>query len=130
MQHRLESRQWTKICIDILLPYAHKTRICREGPRALQWLLDLEDARQDRGASGEEIMHAILSMRRTAGNATSLQTETEVLPFAMHMERNLSEMEQPHNEAVWSDVSPTTIFGYDESEFDWLLNFITFPTVS
>jgi hypothetical protein len=132
-EHRLERRQAAKRCIDALYPYGIKTKICREGPRAIQWLLDLEDARKNGRVSSEDILNTILSTTRTTErNAPSLSIGEESLSpdsLSRIMEQG-SESSHMREDPGWADVSSNTFLGYDQSEFEWLLNSIMYPTAS
>ncbi|KAL4810487.1 hypothetical protein BDV18DRAFT_156847 [Aspergillus unguis] len=114
-QRRLHRRQAVQSCIDALLPHAHKTKICSEGPKALQWLLELETRQQGKGC--EEIVNAILNTWRPASSDTSILSPS--LLQGQEYSPNSTFVENP-----WSTVSTAPFF--EELDFDWLFNSIAF----
>ncbi|KAJ5563953.1 hypothetical protein N7513_000195 [Penicillium frequentans] len=126
-----ERRQAVELCIATLLPYAHKTTICKEGPRALRWLLELEAAQHDGHVRRQDIMQTIISSAQAS--------EGHVVETTMNHHQSLfwpvlgnGDNYHPHGQNLlspgMSEMLPGALQGYEQSDFDWIMDTIMFPT--
>ena len=120
-------RQGVETCIATLLPYAHETTICKEGPRALRWLLNLEAANRDGHVRRPDILQTIISASQTSEDHT---TEPPLDQCALHASSTWNNADlydsNGHNlfSPVMSDFLPRTLRGYEQSDFDWIMDTI------
>jgi hypothetical protein len=118
-------------CIATLLPYAHETTICKEGPRALRWLLNLEAANRDGYVRRTDILQTIISASQTSEYHTAEppahQDAPSVGPARVNADLYGSSGYNLFSPGM-SDLLPRTLRGYEQSDFDWIMDTIMLPT--
>lgn len=126
-----ERRQAVELCIATLLPYAHKTTICKEGPRALRWLLELEAAQHDGHVRRQDIMQTIITSAQ-ASESHVVETTTNQQQSLFWSVLGNGDSHQPHGQNLlspgMSELLPGALQGYEQSDFDWIMDTIMFPT--
>lgn len=75
-----QQRDSVNHCINSLSPYGYKTTICKEGPKALARLLELEIAQKTHPAQHKNIMQTILSIAQTPQHNLTLGSVEEQSP--------------------------------------------------
>ncbi|KAK4942028.1 hypothetical protein LTR10_018209 [Elasticomyces elasticus] len=120
-----EQRLMVERCISNLLLHEHKTAICREGPRALRRLLDLQARLQNEPMTQEDVIHSILSMGRDSEDMAPDTQEDQALPSWLPP----AGVETGLGSGVGGDSAPTSIsavlpgliYGYEAepSSIDW-----------
>jgi hypothetical protein len=116
-----EQRYLVERCISNLRLHEYKTTICREGPRALRRLLELQSRQQNEPMPQEDVIQSILSMGRDSQDV-AINTQLEHahpswLPPGGVEPRFGSGGDIPPTSV--SAVLPGLIYGYDPSQIDW-----------
>lgn len=89
----------------------------------LQWLLELEDARQQGKVGCEEIVNAIINTRRAPTSSLASNASTLSPSLLQVYGENSPNYFLQDNSSLSSGLS-APFFGYEELEFDWLFNSI------
>ncbi|KAL2857315.1 hypothetical protein BJY01DRAFT_242387 [Aspergillus pseudoustus] len=122
----LDRQEAVRICIEVLLRRAHKTKICRYGERVLNWLLELDSARQKGEISSAGIIRAIINTASTTDHNASLMSTVDppqtVTAFPHVYSRN---WENGVCQRAFDEPEiPFEALGSGDWDFDWMLNSI------
>lgn len=116
-----KQRYLVERCISNLRLHEYKTTICREGPKALRLLLELQSRQQNEPMTQEDVIQSILSMGRDSQDV-AINTQEEhahpswLSPGGVEPRFNSGGDIPPTS---ISAVLPELIYGYDPSQIDW-----------